>query len=228
MVTLSAVGTEALDDPDTDPALVTRMLLDIARSNRLLGGAGAVRFGLAQLLDPADRGRTLTLFDIGTGAGDLPLDAARWAARRGVTLMPLGLERIRTAARLAQQHGVPVVVGCAGTLPLRAKSVDIVLASQLAHHLDRESVIACFAAWSAVARRGVVVADLHRRWFAERGFRAAGAVLGLHQLTIDDGVTSLRRGYTVAELRELCVAAGISGVNVSARLGARIVASWRT
>lgn len=228
MVTLNTIGTEALDDPATDPALVTRMLADIAQSNAWLGGTAAARFGIAQLLDPSDRGRTLTLFDIGTGCGDLPRDAERWAARRGVTLQPLGLERITTAAHLARDNGVPVVIGCASALPLRARSVDIVLASQLAHHLDRDSAIRCFSAWSAVARRGVVIADLHRRWFAAPGFRLAGSVLRLHQRTIDDGITSLRRGYTVDELRELCVAAGIPDVNVAARPGARVVAWWKT
>jgi len=228
VVTHSAIGSEALDDPATDPALVARMLADIARSNSWLGGAAAARSGIARLLDPSDRGRTLTLFDIGTGSGDLPRNAVRWAARRGVTLLPLGLERITTAAQLAHQNGMPMVIGCASALPLRAKSVDIVLASQLVHHLDRDSTIACFRAWSMVARRGVVIADLHRRWFAAPGFRLAGTVLGMHRRTIEDGVTSLQRGYTVDELRELFVAAGIANVNVTARLGARIVASWRT
>ncbi|MES1259008.1 MAG: methyltransferase domain-containing protein [Gemmatimonadota bacterium] len=227
MVTHSAIGTEALDDPATDPALVTRMLADIARSNTWLGGAAAVRCGMARLLDRSDRGRTLTLFDVGTGSGDLPRDAVRWAVRHGISLVPLGLERITTAAQLAKRNGVPVVVGCASALPLGAKSVDIVLASQLVHHLDRESAIECFRAWSAVARRGVVVADLHRRWFAAPGFRLAGAVLRLHRQTIEDGVTSVRRGYTVREMQELCVAAGISGFKVAARPGARVVAWWR-
>src|SRR5512135_2896172 len=126
-LTLSPIGTEALDDPPTDPLLVARMLRDIARCNRWLGGTAAVRFGISRLLLPTDRRRTLTLFDVGTGAGDLPLDARRWARRRGVTLAPLALERLATAARLARQAGVPVMLGCAGDLPVATRSVDLVL-----------------------------------------------------------------------------------------------------
>ena len=81
------------------------MLRDIARANWWLGGVAAVRFGLGQLLQPSDRGSTLTLFDVGTGAGDLPLDARRWAGRRGVSIVPLGLERIPAAARVARGAG---------------------------------------------------------------------------------------------------------------------------
>lgn len=226
-LTLSPVGSEALDDPATDPVLVRRMLADIATCNRWLGGTLAMRFGLAQLLTPDDRGRSLTLFDVGTGAADLPIAAQRWAARRGVTLVPLALERIPAAAIVAQQNGVPVVLGCAGALPLRAKSVDIVLVSQVAHHLDPDSVVQLLADCTRVARRGVIVADLHRRWFAAPAFRAAATLLGLHRMTTIDGVTSLHRGYTTSEMQSLCVAAGAQDVHVTARPGARVVAVWR-
>ena len=225
---ISLIGTEALDDPATDPALVRRMLVDIARCNRWLGGTAAMRFGLAQLLTPDDRGRSLTLFDVGTGAADLPIAALRWAASRGVSIVPLALERIPAAAIVAQQHGVPVVLGCGRALPLRDKGVDIVLVSQVAHHLDRDSAVRLLAGCTRVARRGVIVADLHRRWFAAPAFRAAGVFLGLHELTVGDGVTSLQRGYTKPELRALCAAAGATNVTVTARLGARIVAVWWT
>jgi Methyltransferase domain len=225
---LSPVGAEALDDPATDPVLVARMLRDIARSNRWLGGVAAMRFGLAQLLQPSDRGETLTLFDVGTGAADLPLDARRWARRRGVSLVPLGLERIPAAARVARDTGIPVILGCAGALPLGPNSVDLVLLSQIAHHLDADSAMQLFAAASRIARRGVVVADLRPMLLAATGFRLAGMLLRFHPVTFRDGVTSLRRGYPVQQLRTLCLRAGAAHVNVVARPGARVVAWWRT
>jgi SAM-dependent methyltransferase len=227
-LTLSPIGTEALDDPATDPALVARMLRDIATANWWLGGVAAVRFGLGQLLQPSDRGRTLTLFDVGTGAGDLPLDARRWARRRGVSIVPLGLERIAAAAQLARSAGVPVIVGCASGLPLRDRGVDIVLISQVAHHLGESSAVRLFSAASAIARRGVIVADLRPAWYAAGGFRLAGLVLGFHPVTLADGVTSVRRGFAREALRELCVRAGADNVRVVARPGARLVAWWRT
>ena len=227
----SSPGVEALDNPAADPALVTRMMRDLACANRWMGGRAAVRFGLAQLLNPADRGRRLTLFDVGTGAGDLPLDAARWAARRGVTLVPLALERIVPAARIAHRAGVPVIVGCAGALPVRAQSVDLVLVSQVAHHLDAKSITALFATCSRIARRGVLICDLRPSTFFAHGFRAAGRLLGFDPTTLDDGVTSLARGFTPDQLRELGVRAHgeeSPRIHVAARPLSRIVAWWRT
>lgn len=56
--------------------------------------------------------------------------------------------------------------------------------------------------------------------------------VGAHALrfdatTVADGITSLRRGFTPAELRALLRAAGVRA-RVSCRPGYRLVATWRT
>lgn len=224
----SPLGHEALDDPGCDPALAERMLCDIARSNRWLGGRHAVRHALRRLLGPADRGARLTLLDIGTGAGDLPADAVRWAARRGVTLVPFGIERLPVAARLASAAGVTTMVACAGALPLRSRAVDLVLVSQVAHHLDDRSISRLVSECARLARRGVILADLRPSRLAALAFPLAGRLLGLHRTTVTDGITSLARGFTRTRLTARLAAAGIAGATVTAQPGARIVAWWRT
>lgn len=225
----SPIGVEALDDPATDPSLVVRMLGDIARANRWFGGTATVRAGLALLLHASDRGNSFSLFDVGTGAGDLPLDAARWAQQQyGVILRPLGLERIPAAAALARNAGVPTTLGCASALPLGDRSVDLVLVSQVAHHLDDDAIVRLFIECSRVARRGVIIADLQPSRWAEIAFRIGGAMLGLHQVTITDGVTSLRRGFTPARLELLALRAQPKGVVLKGRPFARVLACWRT
>ena len=92
---------------------------NVARANRWFGGAAAVRHGLERVLRGVPRGRPLTLLDLGTGAGDLPQRAVRWARRRGYTLRPVGLELNRTAAAMARRAGVPCAVACAGAPPMR-------------------------------------------------------------------------------------------------------------
>jgi len=224
----SSLGAELLDDPSTDPAIVDRMVRDIAVANRWLGGWAAVRFGLARLLSAADRGREFTLLDVGAGAADIPRHAVRWAARRDIVLRAVALDRIPAAARVARENGIPVVVASAAALPVGERGVDIVVISQLAHHFEGKAVARLFAACGALARRGVVVGELHRSALARAGFRVAGGALGLDRRTVADGVTSLRRGYTPAELRDLCRRAGVRGAEVRARPFWRIAAWWRT
>ena len=224
-LTISPIGTELLDDPAADPATVAISLRNIARANRWFGGSAAVRYGLRQVLQGVPPGQTLTLLDLGTGLGDLPRMAVAWGARRGIRIIPLGLELNRAAARLARAREVAVVVGCAGTPPVKKKSVDLVLVSQVAHHLSAPSVVRLLRICDRVARCGVIVSDLRRHVLAAPSFWCGGRLLGFDPVTLSDGVTSIRRGFSRLALADLMARAGLQG-EVSYRPGFRIVATW--
>ena len=224
---ITSLGSELLDDPaSADPVIVAESLRNIARSNRWFGGARAVRHGLARLLAGVPRSRPLSLLDVGTGAGDLPDDAVRWAGRHGYRIIPVGIERSRVAAGLARRAGCPCAVADAGVPPVREKSVDLVLVSQVLHHLQPDSAVRLLRTCDRLARLGVVVADIRRARQAPMLFRAGARAFGFDRWTVADGVTSIRRGYTPAELRSLLAAAGVSA-RVCRRPGFRLVATWR-
>jgi 2-polyprenyl-3-methyl-5-hydroxy-6-metoxy-1,4-benzoquinol methylase len=224
-LSITSVGAELLDNPSANPGAVAESLRNIGRANRWFGGAAAVRFGLARTLAGVPRGTTLTLLDLGTGLGDLPLVAARWARTRGIRMLPLGLELNRVAARLASGAGVPTALACAGAPPIGDKSVDVVLLSQVAHHLTKASVVELLRTCDRLARRAVIVADLRRSSVAPLAFWFGARLLRFDPVTVADGMTSIRRGFTQAEMSSLMVTAGIEG-RVHRRPGCRLVASW--
>jgi len=224
-LSITSIGTELLDDPAANPAAVAESLRNIARANRWFGGAAAVRFGLGRTLAEVPRGSHLSLVDLGTGLGDLPAAAVRWASRRGIHLWPVGLEVNRIAASLAHRTGLPTVLACAGAPPLRDKSVDIVLVSQVAHHLTLDSVVHLLRTCDRIARRAVIIADLRRDPLAPPAFWCGARLLGFDGVTVADGVTSIRRGFSPEELEGLLERAGVVG-EVHRRLGFRLVATW--
>ncbi|OGU25040.1 MAG: hypothetical protein A3K13_05150 [Gemmatimonadetes bacterium RIFCSPLOWO2_12_FULL_68_9] len=224
---VSPLGREALDGPGAHPALVEATLKDIVRVNALLGGRAAAAFGLDRLLDGATPASPrLRLLDVGAGSGDLARYLVGRAAQRSVALAPVIIERHPVAAGLCRRAGLATAVGDGGQLPLADRSVDIVLASQLLHHLDRRSAVALLRELDRVARLGVVVADLRRHPVAALGIWLASYPLGLHPVTRQDGVTSVRRGFTRHELEQLLREAGVTGA-VFRRPGYRLVAVWR-
>lgn len=225
-LTIAPLGTELLDDPGADPALATESLRNITRANRWFGGAAAVRYGLRRMLGDAPAGATFSLLDLGTGAGDLPRAASAWAERRGVHLVPVGIERSRVAAGLAHAAGLPCAVACAGAPPVRDKSVDVVLVSQVVHHLDSASAARLFRTCDRLARRAVIVTDLRRGALGPVTFWVGARTLRFDPITVADGMTSIRRGYTTAELRLLLAGAGVRAA-VARRPGYRLVAAWR-
>ena len=224
-LSITSIGTELLDDPSANPAAVAESLRNIGRANRWFGGAAAVRFGLARTLGRVPAGTTLSLLDLGTGLGDLPRVAARWGAGRGIRVVPLGLELNRVAATLASEGGVPTALACAGAPPIRDKSVDVVLVSQVAHHLTEASVIHLLQTCDRLARRAAIVADLRRSPIARPAFWCGARLLGFDPVTVADGMTSIRRGFSRREMSALMARAGVQG-QVYLRPGFRLVATW--
>lgn len=197
-------------------------LLHIARANRWFGGRSAALWGLRRALRGVAPGTRLVLLDIGTGAGDLPRAAAAWARRRGFRLDVYGLERSTVAAALSRGNGVPSILADAGALPIRPRSVDVVLLSQVAHHFAPDSAAVLFRSCHSIARRALVVADLRRSRMAAAAFAIGARALRFDAVTRGDGHTSIRRGYSRDELAALLPAAA----EVVRRPGWRLVAVW--
>ena len=222
------IDMELLDDPRADPLAVDRELRDIARLNALFGGTRAVVRELAPFFARgAGRGDgQWTLLDVGTGLGDIPRAAARAARRHGLALRLVGVERNRTAARLARtsEPGVPLasILADGGVLPLASRSVDVIVASQVLHHVPSRTAARWVAEFDRVARRAVVLADLRRSRVAMAGVWLASFPLGFGAVTRHDAVVSLRRGYTRREMNDLLVAAGAPPV-ARYRPGFRVV-----
>lgn len=220
-------GGEALDVRGCDPAVVRAALKDIAVSNTLLGGRAAVTFGVRRLLDRTQPRRPITLLDLGAGAGDIADYLARRAAGGSHAIVPVALDWHREAARLCRKRGIVATVGDVDALPVGPAGVDIVVASQLLHHFSRDAVIALLRELDRVARLGVVIADLERRRAAALGIWLASFALAFHPVSRHDGVLSVQRGFTRAELATLLEAAGVTAT-VHHRPGFRLVAEWAT
>lgn len=212
-------GVEVLDDPATPDDLRQRAMADIARSNRLFGGTRAVTRGL----DTGLRGTVAPrVLDVGIGTGDI----AREIGRRHPDATILGVDMSESLLRVARLHVAGVAAGTALRLPVRDRSIDVVVCSQLLHHFEDPDAAALIRELHRVSRRRVIVADIRRSWLAAIGFWAASSALRFHPVTRHDGVVSVLRGFTAAELRSLVHTA--TGIEPVVDRGAfwRLTASW--
>ncbi len=219
-------GSEILDDPSIDARTRRRSLRDVACANALFGGTRAVLRELDERAFGAAHGCPLTLLDVGTGIGDIPVRARATAARRGIALTVLGLDASLELVRAAQRSGVLAVCGDALELPFADASVDIVICSQLLHHFEGDDAVALIREMDRVARRCVIVSDLRRSWLAAAGIWLASYPLRFHAVSRHDGVVSVLRGFTRDELTALVRAATGTPPITRDRLGFRTTAVW--
>ena len=217
-------GYEILDLPDVDPKLVTRSLADVARANAWFGGISSALDELKNALNQMPR--DATLLDVGTGLGDIPCRAREEARRNGVELTTIGLD---AAAELAEASKCSVdfaVCADALRLPFADNSVDIVMCSQVLHHFAGEEAAALLREMDRVARVRVIVSDIRRSWIAAAGLWLASFPLRFHAVSRHDGVVSVMRGFTPAELADTVQEAIARRPVAHRRRAFRVTTSW--
>ena len=218
-------GIELLDDPSVPAEVMTRSMKDVERANYVFGG---LRAALAELEPALSEARgSLTMLDVGTGAGDIAESARKLARRRGIALKTIGFDSSEPLLRRHRARNDWLVVGSALRLPFADRSVDIVMCSQLLHHFPEVEAVAVIREMNRVARARVVISDLRRSWIAAGGLWLASFVLGFHSVSRHDGVVSVMRGFLPQELAGLVESATGKPSSARRRLGFRVTTSWK-
>ena len=218
-------GIEILDDPNVDPAVVTRSMRDVERANRLFGGADAA---LSEIRDTiSELPKCARLLDVGTGTADIPAGARKLAADNGIKLTTVGFDISRVLLERNRKRNDSVVLGDALALPFRDSSMDVVTCSQVLHHFQDADAKKLITEMNRVARTRVVISDLRRSVFAAGGLWLASFLLRFHPVSRHDGVVSVMRGFVSRELSDLVVSAIGQKPVVKHRRGFRVTTSWK-
>ncbi len=188
---------EMMDDPTRGPEEFLRAYRELATINRYLGGVRAVWRFL-----PA--GTDGLLLDVAAGAcdvGDRLTESGPWRV--------IGLDLNRTGLSLARRS-IPVV-GDAFNLPFGDNTFECVTASLFLHHLSEADCIRVLRGMFRVARRRVIVNDLHRAQIAYWSIFTLSRLFGSSRMVQNDGPLSVRRAFRPDELITIARRAGFEG-----------------
>ncbi|QDW29799.1 methyltransferase domain-containing protein [Arthrobacter sp. KBS0702] len=195
-------AVEEMDRPDCDPDRLNRTYAQFALVNRAVSGWRGIYRG--QLRPRLAAGTATTLLDIGCGGGDVPVLLARWAARDGLRLEITAIDPDPRAAAFATRWRSHASVTfrrqSAAELLGAGARFDVVVSNHVLHHLGAAELTGFLAESAALSTGTVIHNDLRRSAAAYALFSAAA--LPFHGSYIrQDGLTSIRRSYTAAELR---------------------------
>ncbi|WP_157157254.1 class I SAM-dependent methyltransferase [Diaminobutyricimonas sp. LJ205] len=196
--------TEYIDDPDCDPIALRHSYAAFAIVNPVVSGwRKTYRRLIRPWLSPTE---PRTLLDVGAGGGDIARGLARWARADGVQLTVTAIDPDPRAYQYAIQHepSAGVYFRRAHTSDLVAEGAvfDFVISNHVLHHLDEDAFTGLLADSERLSRVAAVHADLVRTRWAYAGFGAATMFLFRDSFIRHDGLASIRRSYTLAELRE--------------------------
>jgi len=164
---------------------------------------------------------SLSILDLGAGDGSLRTALKQWAANQGWRWEITNLDTRLAALGLNSRHAS--VAGSGAALPFRQDSFDLVIASQMIHHLSEgEAKRLLSEAWR-VARQGIFLCDLHRNAFLYAVLWVLFWFQRFPSSFRGDALLSVRRSWRVRELKRLAVESGVGQAEVRLYFGARVV-----
>ena len=187
--------TELMDDLSRPAPEFEAAYRELAIINRRLGGVRAIERFL-----PASP--NLLILDVAAGA----YDVSETLLER-ISCSIVVLDRNARGLKLARKS--LSIVGDALELPFRDQTFDVVMASLFFHHLSNEECVRVLVNMWRIARRVVLVNDLHRHPLAYLSIRVLTALFSKSAMVQHDGPVSVRRAFWPEELLSIAKKAGV-------------------
>jgi 2-polyprenyl-3-methyl-5-hydroxy-6-metoxy-1,4-benzoquinol methylase len=192
---------ELMDAPDCDPVKLERTYRQFGLVNRLFSGWRLLYVQeLRPLLSAHD---VTTVLDIGSGGGDLARRLAQWTRRDNLKLEVTGIDPDNRAHSFAagrpHNANVSFVQARSGELVREGRRFDVVISNHVIHHLQPSELTQLLTDSQTLARQLCLHNDMRRSMAAYALFSIA-ALPFRGSFIRADGLVSIRRSYTPAEL----------------------------
>jgi 2-polyprenyl-3-methyl-5-hydroxy-6-metoxy-1,4-benzoquinol methylase len=196
---------EIMDDFAMEGEILRDALDKIASINKLLGGNKVTLEGVKTLLKSVDQQQTITILDVGCGNGDMLRTLADYANQHGLMFMLYGIDAnaftIKHAQHLSSNYK-NISYHCEDIFKenLPIKEFDIMLCTLTLHHFKDPELLDLLRFFRKQSKIGMVINDLHRSKLAYYLFKALCFVFGLNDMSREDGLVSILRGFKKSDL----------------------------
>ncbi|SRR5579862_4959090 len=192
---------ELLDTDSGTPGEVSTALSDLRHINQWFGGIATSQSMVARVASE-NHARSLSLLEVAAGAGFVPHAVSKRMLGLGVDVHVTLLDRAASHLRNGLGNGTRAIAGDATALPFADGSFDVVSCCLFVHHLEPDDIVRFVNEGLRVCRKAVVINDVVRD-----PVHLALVYLSLplyrSRFTHHDAPASVKRAYTIAEMREM-------------------------
>src|SRR5699024_9687092 len=195
---------ERMDDPDCSQKELENTYRQFPTINNLISQWRKI---YARRLRPfLHKNRPSNLLDIGCGGGDIPIKLIQWAREDDLNLNVTAIDSDKRAIEFAQNLRTPdsieFINSSSSQLYKTGRTFDFVISNHLLHHLSRKEFEDTLSDARRLSRRKVIFNDLRRSDMAYFFFNTLSRPIFRSSFITQDGLTSIKRSYTKAELTE--------------------------
>ncbi len=196
---------EMMDNFEMEGEILRDALDKIASINQLLGGNKVTLNGVRYLLKDQPRKQVVRIADIGCGNGDMLRALAGYAEKHSLNFVLTGIDANKFTinhARCLSAAFPNISYECTdifNELNIPAQ-YDIILCTLTLHHFKDEEILLLLQRFEYAGRLGFVINDLQRSAVARALFRAICFIFRLNDMSREDGLTSILRGFKKADL----------------------------
>ena len=196
---------EIMDDFAVEGEILREALDKIAKINQLLGGNQLTLQGVQNLIVTISKSSEITIVDIGCGNGDMLRTLADFGLKHNLRFKLIGIDAnnftINHARKLSQDYS-NISYRCEDIFdqPFEELKYDIILCTLTLHHFKDDEIIRLMTVFNKNSRIGIVINDLQRSSLAYRLFQGLCFVFSLNEMSREDGLVSILRGFKKDEL----------------------------
>lgn len=198
-------ASEIMDDFSLEGDTLREALDKIAVINKFLGGNSLTLRGIQKLLKGVSKSEVVTIVDIGCGNGDMLREIAKYGLEAGWIFNLIGIDANQFTVKHAENLSTAypnIGIRCLDIFDVDFSSFncDISLCTLTLHHFSDDGIVKLVNEFAEHSRLGVVINDLHRSRISYRLFQAVCFVFQLNEMSRDDGLVSILRGFKKEEL----------------------------
>lgn len=197
--------SETMDDFGMEGEILRDALDKIAKINQLLGGNQLTLRGVQDLIRNISKSNEIRIVDVGCGNGDMLRTLADFGLKNNLKFQLIGIDAnnftVSHAQKLSEEYS-NISYQCKDVFdkPFGELKYDIILCTLTLHHFKDNEIIYLLNVFNANANIGIVINDLQRSAVAYRLFQALCFVFRLNDMSREDGLISILRGFKKEEL----------------------------
>lgn len=213
---------EIMDNYNLQRGELEKILLDLDRVNKWLGGRKITINGIKKIISENSPQGTIKILDVGCGNGNMLREIAEFGKRNNLDLELVGIDVNKYAIEIAQKLAVNYP-----NISFKALNVfsgefeemksDLVLCTLTLHHFNDKEIPYLLKLFLNNARLGVVINDLQRSKIAYYLFQGFSAVFIKNEIARKDGLTSILRGFKRKDLLKYSEGLSVESQEINTR-----------